>query len=257
MKKDKIMRKVKFFVAMSMMMVLSNGVMLAQAPVKRSSGNGGTQSTAVPSKQKPTNKPSPLNGYHEKTYSDGSVYKGNFRNDLFDGYGELKSSDGNIYKGFFEKGNLSEGTIIYPIGGASYTGELKNMKPFGKGTMISPRGRYQWQFVGVFDENENMVTGVQTFSNGDKYEGDFFNGSKHGQGTYTWKSGDQYVGDWNNDKRTGSGTYTWVNGNKYVGDWINGEMTGFGTMYYSNHTYIKGEWQKGTVIRTTEQGTWR
>lgn len=64
------------------------GSMFAQAPVKRNpSNNASTSHTHVvtPPKQTVTNKPAPLNGYHEKTYNDGRVYKGNFKNDLLRG----------------------------------------------------------------------------------------------------------------------------------------------------------------------------
>ena len=36
--------------------------------------------------------------------------------------------------------------------------------------------------------------GKWTMINGDKYEGDYLNDKKNGNGIYLWKSGDKYVG---------------------------------------------------------------
>ena len=53
-------------------------------------------------------------------------------------------------------------------------------------------------------------------------------------GTITFTNGDKFVGEWINGKRTGKGTYTWVSGSKYVGEWKDNNMHGQGTYTYSN-----------------------
>ena len=47
--------------------------------------------------------------------------------------------------------------------------------------------------------------GVEYWSNGQKYFGDYFNGVKHGKGTSTWSSGSRYVGEWQDDNMNGRG----------------------------------------------------
>ena len=37
--------------------------------------------------------------------------------------------------------------------------------------------------------------------------------------TYTFTNGNKYVGDWNDDKKNGQGTFIWPDGEKYVGEW--------------------------------------
>ena len=47
--------------------------------------------------------------------------------------------------------------------------------------------------------------GIWTYS-GNKYEGDFLNGRRHGKGTYTWAHGWKYEGEWDNHRMHGQGT---------------------------------------------------
>ena len=44
------------------------------------------------------------------------------------------------------------------------------------------------------------------------------------QRTYTWSNGDKYVGQWLNGKENGQGTKTSPNGSKQVGKWLNGKL---------------------------------
>ena len=55
---------------------------------------------------------------------------------------------------------------------------------------------------------------------GEKYEGEWKNGKRTGQGTYTWSNGDKYVGEYK-DEKPWNGTYYDKDGNiKYK--WVNG-----------------------------------
>ncbi len=40
---------------------------------------------------------------------------------------------------------------------------------------------------------------------------------EHGQGTWTYTEGEKYVGEWKDGKYNGQGTFTYPNGTKYVG----------------------------------------
>jgi len=85
---------------------------------------------------------------------------------------------------------------------------------------------------------QNCV-GTYTYTNGDKYVGEFKDGKKHGQGTYyyladnQWK-GDKYVGEFKDDKIHGQGTYYYLadnqwKGDKYVGEYKDDKKHGQGT----------------------------
>ena len=49
--------------------------------------------------------------------------------------------------------------------------------------------------------------GVETWSDGRKYEGDFKGGKKDGEGTFEWPNGILYIGSWKDDKQHGTGIY--------------------------------------------------
>ena len=84
--------------------------------------------------------------------------------------------------------------------------------------------------------NCNYGTGEYIFTNGDKYIGEWRDGSFDGKGTLTWSFGDQYSGEWKDGSRTGLGTYTWANGKQYSGKWKDGIRDGEGTYTSADKT---------------------
>ena len=75
---------------------------------------------------------------------------------------------------------------------------------------------------------------------GDKYVGEFKGGLSNGQGTYTWAHGEKYVGEWKDDKREGQGTNTFADGRVWVGQWKDDK-------WVRGKKYAKGEY-KGSVV---------
>jgi len=76
--------------------------------------------------------------------------------------------------------------------------------------------------------------GTETNTAGDKYDGEFRDGKRNGQGTFTWLNGGKYVGEYRDGKFNGQGTLTWPNGDKYVGEFRNGKRTSQGTYTWPN-----------------------
>jgi hypothetical protein len=45
----------------------------------------------------------------------------------------------------------------------------------------------------------------------------------NGTGVFTWADGRRYQGEYYDDKKHGKGTFTCPDGRKYIGDWANGK----------------------------------
>jgi len=59
-----------------------------------------------------------------------------------------------------------------------------------------------------------------------QYKGAMFRGKHAGKGTITWSNGDKYEGDFVDNQVTGKGTITWSNGDKCTGTFQNGQPVG-------------------------------
>jgi hypothetical protein len=58
-----------------------------------------------------------------------------------------------------------------------------------------------------------------------------------------WQFGkEKYEGDYVNDKRNGEGKYTWGGGSYYIGNFVEDLRHGFGEMHWDENSYYKGEW---------------
>jgi hypothetical protein len=71
------------------------------------------------------------------------------------------------------------------------------------------------------------------YRNGDKYEGEWMDGKRHGSGNSTYAQDDPYdrklySGNWSNDLFSGLGLMIWKTGEKYEGQFANGQFNGFG-----------------------------
>ena len=99
------------------------------------------------------------------------------------------------------------------------------------------------KYVGEFKDDKRTGQGTYTFADGDKYVGDFKDSKKHGQGTYTFADGDKYVGEYKDDKLHGQGTYTWAEGEKYVGEYKDDKKNEQSTYTLANRMVKKGIWE--------------
>eukprot|EP00347_Sterkiella_histriomuscorum_P023931 403332889 len=70
--------------------------------------------------------------------------------------------------------------------------------------------------------------GVHQWKNGDRYEGEWLQCLKHGQGTDIFANSDSYSGSYKHGKPDGKGEYKWKNGSVYVGEFRDGLKHGRG-----------------------------
>ena len=82
-----------------------------------------------------------------------------------------------------------------------------------------------------------------TFDNGDRYEGNFSRGEKHGRGTYTWLDGQTYVGEYVDGKQHGLGKYRNEGGDEFEGSWVHGKRHGRGVSVFASGSRFEGDFQ--------------
>ncbi|KAL3504136.1 hypothetical protein ACH5RR_033977 [Cinchona calisaya] len=87
--------------------------------------------------------------------------------------------------------------------------------------------------------------GVEFYSNGDFYEGEFHKGRCNGSGVYNYIGNGRYEGDWIDGRYDGYGIESWERGSRYRGQYRNGLRDGYGVYrFYTGDTY-SGEWFNG------------
>jgi len=197
------------------------------------------------------------------TYDDGSIYRGEWKDNSSVGQGIYTYLNGDKYVGEFKDDIYNgQGTYTYE-NGRSYVGEWKDGKSNGQGTETYADGTVE---EGIFKDDEfqyakkpaqsSEITsgsvsnlpncpsdsnarwhncfGTFTFESGNKYVGAFQDNAISGQGTYIYISGSKYVGEFKDNKRNGYGTFTYADGEEYVGQFKDSKKNGQGTLTFVN-----------------------
>ena len=143
---------------------------------------------------------------------------------------------------------------VYPDG-RQYTGEFKDGKANGKGTMIwtnpsyGKSRRYEGEFLNDLPHGHGKMRTIHNVHHGhgrplqersEVYEGEFREGKYCGQGKLVI-DGHVWEGQFANDLSNGKTTHTWPNGNVCVGNYVNGLLRGDGTMFFANGDKYVGE----------------
>lgn len=126
-----------------------------------------------------------------------------------------------------------EGTFTY-TDGSKYTGQWKDGKKHGQGSMSTIGSRYfppsiQWKYTGEWKNDKMDGEGTETYLDGRKYVGSWVNGQKSGQGTIT-TSKYEYSGEWKENKKNGQGTLILPDSSKFVGEFLEDNMTENGVL---------------------------
>lgn len=111
----------------------------------------------------------------------------------------------------------------------------------------------QW-FIGEGDGEEQQQRdnvraevreGVEFYSNGDRYEGEFRGGRCSGSGVYSFFGKGKYEGDWADGKYDGHGVESWARGSRYRGQYRQGQRHGYGVYRFHSGDCYAGEWAGG------------
>jgi hypothetical protein len=136
-----------------------------------------------------------------------------------------------------------KGTMIY-YSTQKYVGEFKNGQRHGQGTLYLPLQR---EMSGRWD-NDAIIEGSATLSDGTRYIGGWKFGYRHGKGKLIYSDGRVYVGKFHDGQKHGQGTMKYPDGRIYVGDYWKGQRTGVGTMTYPNGQKLTGQFLDGEYM---------
>ncbi|KAL3047085.1 hypothetical protein OYC64_021333 [Pagothenia borchgrevinki] len=89
-------------------------------------------------------------------------------------------------------------------------------------------------------EERRQGLGVQEWPDGSRYEGEFVNGFKHGNGKYTWRNGEFYEGSFYKDYRHGDGVYCWPTGHRFTGKFYLNRKEGYGQQQFPDGASFQG-----------------
>ncbi|KAH0853800.1 hypothetical protein HID58_092873 [Brassica napus] len=101
------------------------------------------------------------------------------------------------------------------------------------------------KYKGQYKQGTRHGYGVYWFYTGDSYSGEWFNGQSHGFGVQTCADGSSYVGEFKFGVKHGLGSYHFRNGDKYAGEYYGDKIHGFGVYHFANGHYYEGAWHEG------------
>ena len=148
------------------------------------------------------------------SFTNNTLYKGDFVNNKREGKGEEISNEGKFTGNFYNDKKNGEGKMIYSLSGDIYEGNYKD-------DLFDGEGHYIFKM------------------SGQEYRGEYKKGLMHGKGLYEWSEGEYYKGSFVNGKREGNGEMHWANGRSFIGPFVNGRPGGIGI--FDNGMNYKGE----------------
>ena len=177
----------------------------------------------------------------------GSVYDGDWKDNMRHGVGVLTFASGLEYSGEFFKDSIhGQGTVTL-IDSSVYTGSFFNGLFHGNGTLEDSATKSV--YTGEFSNGVREGECEEGYHDGTKYKGEYMNGKIQGFGTLFDAEGNAlYKGNWVEDAWHGKGTLfrhkqsgsSWEG--KYEGDLKHGKFCGSGIYTYTDETIIEGQW---------------
>ena len=202
---------------------------------------------------------------HVKIVSRNYTYEGDFRDGAINGRGIRRFKNGQIENGIFcnykflgdiihlypdskeqfDLSKLSEycGKIYIERKGkegtsnrtTTYSGEWNDGKMEGSGKYVE-EGNFE--YYGNWKDNHPHGYGHLKFVNGDRYEGNFFNGLFHGKkAKFIYNDKSFYIGGFTFGNRQGYGEFH-KSGYVFKGEWVNNHMNGHITVYNGQNSIV-------------------
>lgn len=193
-------------------------------------------------------------GNGKMRYNNGSIYEGDWFNDIRHGKGKFYlSNNSHIYEGDFENDEYSgEGKLISIVetnkDGRSqnttheYIGTFKSSLYHGNGilkdTLLDTT--YEGEFFEGLKSGQGQLTQTSTGKN--IYNGEWYMDVPCGYGTFILNGGHIYTGYMKNGVPDGEGHCRYIDGGEYSGLWKNGRRNGYGSYVGPSLDEYKGKW---------------
>ncbi|GAV84110.1 MORN domain-containing protein [Cephalotus follicularis] len=100
-------------------------------------------------------------------------------------------------------------------------------------------------YEGEFHKGRCNGSGVYNYFVNGRYEGDWIDGRYDGYGIESWAKGSRYRGQYKQGLRHGNGVYRFYTGDSYSGQWFNGQSHGVGVQTCSDGSCYVGEFKCG------------
>ena len=156
---------------------------------------------------------------------------------IVEDFGIIKWSNNSIFKGYF-KNNIPNGWgIYYHHTNGTFQGQYFNDQPNGYGiyTHIT-----ESVYEGYWKNERQDGYGIEKWGDGSVYRGEFKYGKKNGMGKYIFPNRNVYYGEWEQNLMNGFGIYLYDKNQVYIGEWLNGLKDGYGEIYGPNNNYFFG-----------------
>ena len=172
-------------------------------------------------------------GQGVRTWRDGSRYEGQFAHGLMAGTGVHTEPNGDRYSGMFKAGMYDgQGVMTWTVdptprpGGGSDPLPMPLPRPF----FLASRP----ENIPAMPPDDVIIRAMPTddMKGVHRYEGEWKDGEKHGQGVRTWPDGSRYEGQFKGDTMHGQGVHTTPNGPRYEGTYNLGKRRGHGVIIY-------------------------
>lgn len=180
------------------------------------------------------------NGYGSYIWDEGIYHIGSWDDGERYGMGYTRFENVDLYCYLIDEA-IGMGAIITRdpshrlLGGCDavcYVGYIEDGQPEGVGTLYDSSGEVC--FYGNFHDGlptssanrelPNYHWSHETLDGGDSWEGETFDGARHGFGIYRWADGSWWCGYWENGLRSGIGLYVRRDRAIMSGNWSEGEL---------------------------------
>ena len=156
---------------------------------------------------------------------------------IVEDFGIIKWSNNSIFKGYF-KNNIPNGWgIYYHHTNGTFQGQYSNDQPNGFGIYIHVSDS---TYEGYWKNERQDGIGIEKWIDDSNYKGEFSLGKKYGIGIYFFPNNNIYYGEWEENLMNGYGLYLFDKNQIYIGEWLNGLKDGYGEIYGQNNNYFFG-----------------